>query len=99
MRSLRYLSTQERNLRLSTRHRVFWEFIAQLFERKFELCRELRSIGDCFWQVLKDLDHLLAGADMALPIDLQPLASFIKGALLLHAGKRIKHVTVIRSCV
>src|SRR6185312_6147963 len=89
MRSFCYLSAQERNLRFSTRHRVFWEFIAQFFERKFELCRELRSISDCFWKILKDLDHLLAGADMALPIDLQALAGFIKSALLLHAGKRI----------
>src|SRR5258707_2977950 len=99
MRSLRYLSAQERNLRFSARHRVFWEFIAQLFERKFELYRELRCIGNCFWQVLKDLDHFLTGADMALPIDLQPLTSFIEGALLLHACKCIKHMTVIRSCV
>jgi hypothetical protein len=88
---------EERIHVVAVRNRERREFVANVFERKFETVRKARGVFDGVRAIGKQRTHLGVALEMALGVLSQEFTGRIEMGVLADAGKNVENLATIRA--
>jgi len=80
---------------MSDRHRVFGEFVSDIFKRKCEPLSQARCVLNCFRQIRENCAHFAIVLQMALGISRDQFASDVEMRVFANTGENIQDLAAV----